>query len=59
MTTVGSVQTLDDFPDLKEWAKTIEYAAGPGAMVNIQVFKQVGGKLDCVRVTCTMKPEEK
>ena len=59
MTAVGSVQTLDDYPEIKAWVKQVEYAAGVDAQVNIQVFKIPGGKLDCVRVTCTMKPGEK
>ena len=58
-TVVGSVQSLDDYPEIKAWVKQVEYAAGVGAQVSIQVFKIPGGKLDCVRVTCTMKPEEK
>ena len=57
ITDVGSVQTLDDYPEIKAWVKQVEYAAGAGAQVSIQVFKILGGKLDCVRVTCTMKPE--
>ena len=58
-TVVGSVQSLSDLPELLTWVEGIERAAGPGAWVNIQVTKVDGGKIDSVRVTCTMKPEEK